>query len=324
MRRREFIAGVGSAAAWPLAAGAQQPAIPVIGVLSSYPQSPDPFTAAWRKALGETGYIEGQNVAVEYRWTEGHSERLPAFVSDLVSRRVAVIVSLGDTAAALAIKATQTIPLVFRVGTDPVANGIVSSLNRPGGNITGITTLGQPLGPKRLELLRQLLPPGAAAALLVNPTNAGAAAETQAIQEAAHVLGVRLLILFASSPNDIEAAFASLARQDIGGLLTTADPTFFAERGRVVALAARHAIPAVYSDRIFTETGGLMSYGTDIPDGFRLAGVYTGRILKGEKPADLPVQQSTKVELVINLKTVKALGLTIPETMLATADEVIQ
>jgi putative ABC transport system substrate-binding protein len=295
VRRRTFIAGLGSAVAWPLA---------VLG-------------------LSETGYIEGQNVAIDYHMIEGHNERLPSIVRDLVSRRVAVIATMGDTAQALAAKAaTQTVPIVFRIGSDPVASGIVPSLNRPGGNITGITSLGQPLGAKRLQLVRELSP-GAALALLVNPTNAGAAAETNSIQDAAQVLGLRLLILRASSPNEMVAAFASLAPQ-IGGLLTTADPLFFTERDLLIALVARRAIPAVYSDRYFSEAGGLMSYSTDSPDAFRLAGVYTGRVLKGEKPADLPVQQSAKIELVINLKTAKALGLTIPETLLATADQVIE
>ena len=322
MKRRQFIAVLGGAAAWPLAARAQQPAVPVIGYLGG--NNNPTREVAFRKGLSETGYVEGQNVAIEYRWAEGQNARVPAFVSDFVGRRVGVIAAVASTAAALAAKAaTRTIPIVFRIGGDPVADGLVASLNRPGGNVTGVTTLGNDLAQKRLELLRELSPAGAVI-LLANPTNANAAIETKAIETAAHLLGVRLLILYATSPSDIEAAFASIARQDIAGLLTTADPFFFLQRGQLVALAARQAVPAIYSDRIFCEAGGVMSYGTDISDGFRQVGVYTGRILKGEKPADLPVQQSTKVELVINFKTAKALGLTIPETLLATADEVIQ
>jgi putative tryptophan/tyrosine transport system substrate-binding protein len=328
MRRRDFIAGLG-AAAWPVSAQAQQPALPIIGYLGtiSNPNDRDMLSnaPAFRKGLSETGYVEGQNVAIEYRWTEAQNDRLPAFVSDLVGRRVAVIAAMASTAAALAAKAaTQTIPIVFRIGGDPVANGLVASLNRPGGNVTGVTTLGNDLGQKRLELLRELLPAGAAVALLANPTNANAAMETKEIQTAAHLIGLRLLILHARTPSDIEAAFVSVARPDIGGLLTTADTLFFKERDRLVALAARQALPAIYSDRFFYEGGGLMSYGTNSTDGYRIAGVYAGRILRGEKPADLPVQQATRTELVINLKTAKGLGLTIPETLLATADEVIQ
>jgi putative ABC transport system substrate-binding protein len=323
MNRRYFIGGLG-AAAWPLAARPHPLGLPVIGFIGSYPEARPRFIAAFRRGLSEAGYIEGQNATIDYRWIEGHNDRLSSVASDLVRRRVAIIVSVGDTAQALAAKAaTQTIPIVFRIGSDPVANGIVSSLNRPGGNITGITSLGQPLGAKRLQLVRELSP-GAALALLVNPITAGAAVETKAIQEAAQSLGLRLVILQASGPDNIASAFASLAPQDIGGLLTTADPLFFAERELLTALVARRAIPAVYSDRVFCEAGGLMSYGTDIPDAYRLTGVYTARILKGEKPGDLPVQQSTRIEFVINLKAVKALGLSIPETLLATADEVIQ
>jgi len=330
MRRRTFIAGLGSTAAWPMAARAQQrqPAKPVIGYIGNFDDIPGSLPPFFRQGLSETGYIEGQNAEIEYRWVEGRNDRLPALVRDLVDRRVSVIVTLLSTAAALAAKAaTQTIPIVFRIGGDPVAAGLVASLNRPGGNITGITTLGPELGPKRLELLSQLLPVGAAVALLVNPTNANAVIETKQIQTAADFLGVRLLILHASNPSDIEAAFASIARQDIGGFLTTADPFFGQQRGQFVAFVARQAIPAIYQLRRVAEAGGLMSYGVasgSFDDAYRLAGVYTGRILKGESPADLPVQRSTRTELVINLKTAEALGLTIPETLLATADEVIQ
>jgi putative ABC transport system substrate-binding protein len=329
--RREFITLLGgTAAAWSVAARAQQPAMPVIGYLGGgssvlAPAARDRNLPAFYKGLREVGYIEGQNVAIEYRWTEGLNDRLPVLAGDLVARRVTVITATNSTAAVLAARAaTQTIPIIFRIGSDPVAAGLVASLNRPGGNITGITTLGQELGPKRLQLLRELLPAGAAVVLLVNPTNATADVETKEIQAAAHLLDVRLLILNVSSQIDIDAAFASLAQQTIGGLLTTADPLFFAQRDQLVALVARRAVPAIYSDRIFYEAGGLMSYGTDIPDAHRLAGTYTGRILKGEKPADLPVQQSTKIELAVNLKAAKASGIEIPTALLVRADEVIE
>ena len=330
MRRRDFIAGLGSAAAWssgPRAARAQQPAMPVIGFIAGGLDVGlgQRGVAAFLQGLSETGYAVGRNVTIEYHWTEGHEDRAPAIVNDLINRRVTVIAAVASNAAVRTAKAaTQTIPIVFRIGGDPVARGYVPSLNRPGGNITGITTLGIQLGPKRLELLRELLPAGAAIALFANPTNPNAARETEEIQAAARILGVRLLTLHASSPYDIEVAFASIARQEIGSLLTTADPLFFLQRDLVIALVARRALPAVYSDRFFVEGGGLMSYGADASDGVRLAGVYTGRILKGEKPADLPVQQSTKVELIINLKTAKALGLAVPQTLLARANEVIE
>ena len=308
MRRRDFIVGLGGAAAWPLAARAQQPAIPVIGYIVgiSSPSRLADLIAAFHKGLSETGYVEGQNVAFEYRRVGGQNDRLPALAAELVQSRVAVIAAPGGTAAALAAKAaTRTIPIVFRIGGDPVAIGLVASLNRPGGNVTGVTTLGTELAPKRLELLRELLPAPGMVALLVNPTNANAAVETKAVQAAADSLGVRLVILNASSPNDIETVFASMARQGIGGFLTTAESLFFQQHERLVALVARQSIPAIYSDRVFVEAGGLMSYGTNIFDGHRLAGLYAGRILRGEKPADLPVQQVTKIELIINLKTAK-------------------
>jgi putative ABC transport system substrate-binding protein len=244
---------------------------------------------------------------------------------DLIERRVAVIAAITNTAAAIAAKAaTQTIPIVFRNGSDPVANGLVAALNRPGANVTGITTLGNELGQKRLQMLREFLPAGVAVVLLVNPLNANAAAEMREIQAAANVLDVRLLILNASSPNEIDAAFASIARQDISGLLTTSDPFFFAQRDRIVTHVARRAIPAIYSDRIFYEAGGLMSYGASVADGFRLAGTYVGRILKGEKASEMPVQQSTKIELAFSLKVAKALGITVPLALLTRADEVIE
>jgi putative tryptophan/tyrosine transport system substrate-binding protein len=323
MRRREFIAGIG-ATTWSLAVRAQQAPMPVVGFINARPDQPGKaYVGAFREGLGETGYVEGKNVAIEYRWTEAQNTALPAFISDFIGRRVDVISPVASTAAALAAKAaTQTIPIVFRIGGDPVASGLVASLNRPGGNVTGITTLGAELEQKRMELLRDLLPPGALVVALVNPTNASAAVVTQEIESAAHHLGVRLLIRHTSVPSEIEAAFASVGRQE--GVLMIADNLFFVERDLLVTLAARTGVPTIYTDRSFAEAGGLMSYGTDIPEGFRLAGVYTGRILKGERPADLPVQRSTKAELVINMKTAKALGFTIPETLLATADAVIE
>jgi putative ABC transport system substrate-binding protein len=326
MRRRDFLAGLAGAAASPLTASAQQPARPVIGLLSTFAASwTGPGSDAFRKGLGETGFIERQNVAVEYRWIEGRNDRLPALVKDLVDRHVSVIFVSGSTAAALAAKAaTQTVPIVFSVGNDPVASGLVPSLNRPGANVTGITTLTSPLGPKRLEMLREVVPAGAAVVLLVNPTNPGVASETKEIQAAARLLGLRLMILNTSSPIEIYDAFASIAGQDIGGILTTADALFFAQQDELVALAARKSVPAIYLTRGFIEAGGLMSYGPDLLEGYRLAGGYVGRILKGEKPADLPVQQVTRVELVINMKTAKALGLTFPLTLLGRADAAIE
>jgi putative tryptophan/tyrosine transport system substrate-binding protein len=324
LRRRDFITLLGGATAWPLGARSQQAAMPVIGYLGGYAGNA-PCLAPFRDGLGETGYVEGKNVAIEYRWVAGQNDRLSAILHDLIERRVAVIAAVISTAAAMAAKAaTQTIPIVFRIGSDPVANGLVAALNRPGANATGITTLGNELGQKRLQMLHELLPAGAAVVLLVNPLNTNAAAEVKEIQAAANALDVHLLILNASSPSEIDTAFTSIARRDIGGLLTTADPLLFAQRDQIVTLVARRAIPANYSDRIFYEAGGLMSYGTDIPDGHRLAGTYVGRILKGEKPAELPVQQSTKGELLLNLKVAKALGLTIPLPLLGRADEVIE
>jgi putative tryptophan/tyrosine transport system substrate-binding protein len=320
MRRRTFIAG---AAAWPVIVRAQQPATPVIGLLGGRPGQPS--LAAFRKGLAETGYVEGRNVAIEYRWVLDRNDQLPVLVRELINRGVAVIAATTSTAAALAAKrATQTIPIVFRIGGDPVAAGLVASLNRPGGNITGSTTIGVELGPKRLQILRELVPAGATVALLSNPTNANAATEIREIQAAAHLLGVRLLVLDAVSASDLDAALARLARQDVGGLLTAADPFIIAQRNQFIALAARRAIPAIYSNRLEYDAGGLMFYGTDGNDGHRLAGTYVGRILKGEKPADLPVQQSTKVELAINLKIARILGITIPTALLVRADEVIE
>jgi putative ABC transport system substrate-binding protein len=323
-KRRDFIAGLGSAAAWPAVARAQQPKMPVIGFLNRYNPAGSQSLSGFLKGLSESGYVDGRNVAIEYRWTDDRVDLLPGLVADLVGRQVNVL--FGGTQQVLAAKAaTSTIPIVFRLGGDPVRLGLVASFNQPGGNVTGVTTLGIELAAKRLELLRELLPAGATVVLLANPINANEAFEINEMQTATKLLGLRLLVLHVRTPNDLEAAFASIAQQDIGGLVTTADPLFFRERGRtLVELVARRGIPAIYSDRVFFESGGLMSYGVDIPDGFRLAGIYVGRILNGEKPADLPVQQATKLELVINLKTAKALGLAIPERLLATADQVIE
>jgi putative ABC transport system substrate-binding protein len=329
MRRREFIAGLGSAAAWPLAASAQQPALPVIGYLGGYSAGAvatdsgnERQRTAFLRGLAEAGYTEGRNVVIEYRWIAGQNDRLPAVLRDLIERRVAVLAPVTSTAAALAAKAaTQTIPIVFRIGGDPVASGLVARFNRPEGNVTGVTTLGVELGPKRLQMLRELLPAGATVALFSNPT---AAAETREIQAAAQLLGLRLLVLNAASPSELDVAFASMGQHDVRGLLTAADPFIISQRDRIIALAARQAIPAIFSSRYEHEAGGLMTYGADSTDGHRVVGTYVGRILKGEKPADLPVQQSSKIELLVNLKLAKALGITIPTALLVRADEVIE
>jgi putative tryptophan/tyrosine transport system substrate-binding protein len=325
MRRRELIAGLGGAVAWPVVAAGQRSAMPVVGYIGGDDVSLRAFNVAFLKGLGEAGYVEGRNVAIEYRWVETFNERLPGFVSDLVSRRVAVIAIPISTAAVLAAKAaTQSIPIVFRIGGDPVAAGIVPNLNRPGGNITGVTTLGNDLGAKRLEILREIVPAEAAVAFLINPTNANAARETAATQAAARQLGVRLLISNTTTPDDIDVAFTSFAAQKIGGLITANDNLFFFSRDRVIALAARYAIPTIYSGHFFFEGGGLMTYAPDALDGYRQTGVYTGRVLSGEKPADLPVMQSTNVFLSLNLKVAKALGITFPTALLVRADEVIE
>jgi putative tryptophan/tyrosine transport system substrate-binding protein len=281
--------------------------------------------SAFLKGLAETGYVEGQNVAIEYRWVNGQNEELPALLRDLIERRVAVLVPMGGTTMALAAKAaTQTIPIVFRIGSDPVGTGLVARLNRPGGNITGTTTLGVELGPKRLQLLRELLPTASTVALFSNPRNANAASEAREIDAAAKVLGVRLLALNATNPSELDAAFEMIAQQDVSGLLNAADPFIISQRVRIVALASRRAIPGVYSDDTFFTVGGLMFYGSNPVEEFRTVGTYVGRILSGEKPGDLPVQQSTKVELAINLKVAKAMGITIPTALLVRADEVIE
>jgi putative ABC transport system substrate-binding protein len=318
MRRREFIAGLGSAVAWPAVGQAQQSALPVIGFLTgSYPEVFDGF----RLGLSEAGFMEGRNVAIEYRWGNDQIDRLPALAADLVRRQVRVIVALGP--AAVAAKAsTTTIPVVFSVAVDPVAAGLVASLNRPGGNLTGATNLGAEVGPKRLELLQKIIP-SAAVAILVNPTNPLGEPLTSQLEEAARKLGMEVHLSPASSSSDFDMVFANVGKLGMG-LVITPDQLFLRRAEELGALALCHAVPAFFQTREFAVSGGLMSYGGSVTDGHRQMGVYAGRVLKGEKPADLPVVQPTKFELIINLKTAEALGLTIPETLLATADEVIQ
>ena len=328
MQRREFIILLGATSfAWPLAARAQQPALPVIGLLGS--TSPDlsadrlrPF----RHGLNETGYVEGNNVVIEYRWAEGQNDRLPALAADLVRHKVTVIAVLGNTPSTLAAKAaTSTIPIVFVTAVDPVEAGLVASLNRPGGNLTGVNTLDLEVGPKRLELLHELVPAVTVVALLVNPTSPNLAeSTTKDLQEAARTLGLQLHVLHASTERDFDTVFATLVRLRAGALVIGTDAFFDSRREQLAALAVRYAVPAIYATRGFALAGGLMSYGGSYTDAFRQVGVYTGRILKGEKPAELPVVRSTKVELFINLKTAKALGLTVPLSLLGRADEVIE
>ena len=326
MRRREFIAGLG-AAVWPLAARAQQPALPVIGVLHS--QSPPAFVepvAAFHRGLAETGYVEGKNVAIDYRWAEGHVDRVIALAAEMVRNGYAVIAMIGSTPGALALKAaTQTVPIVFQVGPDPVTAGLVASLNRPGGNLTGVSVINVEVIAKRLELLRELVPAANSVAFLVNPDNVAATeAEMKEMQGAAQALGLRLIVLNVTTPADIETAFTTAFPDQAGALVVGGNSFFTAHRDQIIALAARYRVPTIYSSLSRVVAGGLMSYGTDLNESYRIVGVYTGRILKGEKAADLPVQQVTKIELAINNKTAKALGLTIPERLLAIADQVIE
>jgi putative ABC transport system substrate-binding protein len=326
MRRREFITLFGGVAAWPLAARAQQPAMPVVGFLNSLERNDRPnLAAAFRRGLSEAGYAEGRNVTIEYRFAENQYDRLPALAADLVGRKVAVIAATGGGNSVLAAKAsTTTIPIVFLTGGDPIQEGYVASLNRPGGNITGISWFGTQLGAKGLGLLHELLPNATVIALLTNPNLPEAARATSDAQEAARMLGRQLLVLNASAPSEIDTAFAALRQARAGALLVSGDPFFSSRRQQIVTLAARDAIPAMYFNRELVAEGGLMSYGNDVADAYRRAGVYVGRILNGASPADLPIDQATKFEFVINLKTAKALGLTIPPGVLAIADEVIE
>ena len=327
MQRRELITLLGgTAAAWPLTVRAQQTAMPVIGYLSSFPADINPkLTQAFREGLNDAGFFEGRNLTIEYRWDEeGRYDRLPMMAADLVGRRVAVFFASPIPAALAAKAATATIPIVFAIGSDPVETGLVVSLNRPGGNVTGATFLSIELGAKRLELLHDLVPKIASIALLVNPNNPNAAVQTKEIQAATSALGLQLTLLSAGSQSDFDNAFATLVGQRSDALVVSADPFFFSHRDQLVALAMRHSVPAIYYAREFAVAGGLISYASSFGDSFRQAATYVGRILKGDKPADLPVMQPTKFELVINLKAAKALGLTVPPTLLARADEVIE
>ena len=327
MKRREFITLLGGAvAAWPLAVRAQQAAMPVVGFLGS--RSPDDsanLVAAFRAGLSETGFVEGRNVILEFRWAEDQYDRLPMLAADLVAHRVAVIAAAGGNPAGLAAKAATTkIPIIFLTGADPVQFGLVKSLSRPDGNLTGVAVLTNTLAPKQLELLREVAPKATVAAFLVNPKNPLAESDTRDVQSAAGTTGQQILILSASNDSDLDNAFAALVQQKAGALLVQSDPFFNSRPDKIVALAARDAIPAIYQWRDFPAAGGLMSYGTDLAEAHRLVGVYTGKILKGAKPTDLPVQQLVKVQFIINLRTAKALGLNVPNTLIGRADEVIE
>jgi putative ABC transport system substrate-binding protein len=326
VNRREFITLLGGAAAWPLTARAQQPAMPVVGFLGPASAGPSAhLVAGFRLGLQETGFVEGHNAAIEYRWAEGQYDRVPALAADLVRRQVAVIVTVGGETSAVAAKAaTTTIPIVFNIGGDPVKLGLVASLARPGGNATGVNIFTTELAEKRLGLLRDVVPAATTIAVLSNPSFAPAVVNARESEAAARAIGKELVIFNASSDAEIETAFAKIALARPGALLVGADPFFNSRRGLIVALAARHAIPAIYEWREFAEAGGLISYGTSLVEAYRQQGIYAGRILKGEKPANLPVVQLSKFELVINLNTAKALGLAIPPGVLAIADEVIE
>jgi putative ABC transport system substrate-binding protein len=325
MRRRELMLLLGGAMTAARTLRAQQKAMPVIGFLGSASPGRNPaLIAAFHQGLSETGYVEGQNVVIEYRWAEGRYDRLPALAADLVARKVDLIAAFGGIPAALAAKgATSTIPIVFSVG-DPVDLGLVANLARPGGNLTGVSTMAPELSPKRLELLSELVPQAGVIALLVNPNNSNTARISGDMQEAARAKGVRLHILKAGSESEIDAAFATLVQLHAGALVIGGDPFFGGQREQLVTLAARHGVPAIYQWREFAEAGGLISYGSSLAASFRQVGIYAGKILKGAKPADLPVEQPTTFELVVNLKTAKALGLTVPPSILARADEVIE
>jgi putative ABC transport system substrate-binding protein len=327
MRRRDFITAIGgSAIAWPLVARAQQPRAPVIGYLSIGSKETDTFRLrAFRQGLNESGYIEGQNVVIEFRWADGENDRLRQLAVDLVARPVAAIATIGGLAPALAAKAASaTVPIVFMIANDPVKYGLVVSLNRSGGNLTGVSFLDDLLVAKQLEVLHEMIPEADTIGLLVNPTNPNADSIVRDVQAAATTLGQKLLVLKASTESELDSTFATLDGHRGSALLIASDPFFNSSPNELVALAARHAIPTIYHLRAFAAAGGLMSYGTSLTDGYRKQGVYVAKILKGEKPADLPVEQATKIDLVINLKTAKALGLSVPPSLLARADEVIE
>jgi putative ABC transport system substrate-binding protein len=326
MQRREFITLIGGAAvAWPLAARAQRSAMPVVGFLCSGSPESDAFrVGAIRQGLRDAGYVDGRNVAFEYRWAEDHNERLPALAANLVRREVAVIVLFGNAAAVAAKPATATIPIVFAVGADPIGLGLVASLNRPDGNITGVSFLTNTVVAKQVEVLHETVPQAALIGFLVNPANPNADTDTKNLLAAVEVLGQKLLVLQAHTDSELEKAFVTLVQQRAGALVVGADNFLTNRRDKIVELAARQNVPTIYPLREFVAAGGLMSYGTSVTEAYRLVGLYAGRILKGEKPADLPVQQSTKIELIINLKAAKAIGITVPYSLLARADEVIE
>jgi putative ABC transport system substrate-binding protein len=327
MRRRKFITLLGGAAAWPLAVRAQQAErMPVIGALFAVSAAEwEDFMAGFRRGLSESGFVEGQNVAIEYRWADGHFDSLPMMAADLVGRKVGLIFTGGTVGVRAAMAATQTIPIVFTIGIDPIAAGFVASLNRPGGNVTGVTLISSELAPKRLELLHEFVTTATKIALLVNPNNpASLKQETQGVEDGARRLGKEIIVVGAGTENELEGAFAAAVQRGAAAFLVESDPIFVSARLRIAALALRHSLPLISNDRQIVAAGGLMSYGTSIVDMFRQAGIYVGRILKGEKTANMPVMQPTKFEFVINLRTAKALGLSVPPSLLARADEVIE
>lgn len=326
MRRREFIGLAGSAVAWPFAAHAQHPPMRVVGFMHTLsPEIVSDYVAAFRQGLKKAGYVDGQNVAIEYRWARGHYDRLPEFAADLVRRKVAVIAATGgDPSPQVAKAATETIPIVFAMNGDPVRQGLVDSLSRPGGNATGITIFGPAAVTKRLQLLHELVPHVAVIGFLMNPNNPNGTIEAKAAEAVANSLGVKILVVNASNEGELDAAFAGMTRQQVGALVGASDAFLSGRREQIVALAAQYRIPAIYYLREFVEDGGLIAYGNRIPDVYRQIGIYVGRILKGEKPSELPVQESVKFELLINLKTAKALGIDVPNSMQLLADEVIE